>query len=126
MVNEVIIGLEQVGAYFDDVIVFDSDPMVHVQNPCTLRVPTQAQPQALVLEGSPARLGRWLSGSLHLARVLASERGKIVSNDQNADAPGFKADSRPDGWCGVISQIFARLVQADPSDHLPSQEGGHV
>ena len=31
MINEVINGLKQVAAYLDDVIVFDSDPIAHVQ-----------------------------------------------------------------------------------------------
>ena len=33
---EVIKSLEQVAAYLDDVIVFDSDPMAHVKAMCTL------------------------------------------------------------------------------------------
>ena len=31
MINEVIKGLKQIAAYLDDVIVFDSDPITHVQ-----------------------------------------------------------------------------------------------
>ena len=31
MINEVIKGLKQVVAYFDDVVVFDSDPVAHFQ-----------------------------------------------------------------------------------------------
>ena len=44
-------GLEQVAAYRDDLIVFDSDPS------CSLRATAQAQPQALPLE-SQTRRGR--------------------------------------------------------------------
>ena len=38
--NEVIKGLEQVAAYLDDVIVFDSDPTAHVK---TIRALFNAQ-----------------------------------------------------------------------------------
>ena len=43
VINEVIKGLEQVAAYLDDVIVFDSDPTAHVDTMrCALRAPAQA------------------------------------------------------------------------------------
>ena len=43
VINEVIEGLEQVAAYLDDVIVFDSDPTAHVDTMrCALRAPAQA------------------------------------------------------------------------------------
>ena len=36
MINEVIKDLKQVAAYLDDVIVFYSDPIAHVQTICSL------------------------------------------------------------------------------------------
>ena len=39
VINEVIKGLQQVAAYLDDVIVFDSDPKAHVKTHVRSRAP---------------------------------------------------------------------------------------
>ena len=55
VINEVIKGLKQDGAYLDDVNVFDSDPIAHVQ---TIRSPFERlREHNLKLSPSKARLG---------------------------------------------------------------------
>ena len=55
VVNEVVKGLEQVAAYLDDVIVFDSDPAAHVKTMRTLF--ERLRKYNLKLSLSKARLG---------------------------------------------------------------------
>ena len=55
VVSEVTKGLEQVAAYLDDVIVFDSDPSAHVK---TIRALFERlRKHNLILSPSKARLG---------------------------------------------------------------------
>ena len=55
VINEVIKGLKQVAAYLDDVIVFDSDPITHVQTIRSLF--ERLREHNLKLSPSKARLG---------------------------------------------------------------------
>ena len=55
VINEVIKGLKQVAAYLDDVIVFDSDPIAHVQTIRSLF--ERLREHNLKLSPSKARLG---------------------------------------------------------------------
>ena len=55
VINEVIKGLKQVAAYLDDVIVFDSDPIAHIQTIRSLF--ERLQEHNLKLSPSKARLG---------------------------------------------------------------------
>ena len=55
VINEVTKGLEQVAAYLDDVIVFDSDPSTHVKIICPLF--KRLRKHNLKLSPSKAKLG---------------------------------------------------------------------
>ena len=106
--NEVIKGLEQVAAYLDDVIVFDSDPTAHVKTMRTLF--ERLRRQNLKFSPSKARLGAtdadFWGDSISPAGVRA--RTKFTPRiELNADAAGPQAGTWPAGWCGVLSQIPA-------------------
>ena len=55
VINEVIKDLKQVAAYLDDIIVFDSDPIAHVQTIRSLF--ERLRKHNLTLSPSKARLG---------------------------------------------------------------------
>ena len=99
--NEVIKGLEQVAAYLDDVIVFDSDPTAHVKTMCTLferlrKHKLNFSPSRAPLRATTAEL---LGHSISLREIFPP--------CQNAHAAGCKAGACPAGRCTVLSQITA-------------------
>ena len=106
VINEVIKDLKQVMAYLDDVIVFDSDPIAHVQ---TIRSLFERLRQHN-LEGAIACHKCELPGPLFPGGPT-SERRKSVRIDQYADAHGCEAGPCTDEWYKLLPQFFAQLVQ---------------
>ena len=117
VINEVIKGLKQVAAYLDDVIVFDSDPIAHVQTIRSLF--ERLREHTLKLFPSKARLGatdaNFLGHSISPGGPTP-ERRKSVRIDQYADAHGYDASPCTNGWYKLLPQIFARLVQEASPD----------
>ena len=123
LIDDVIKGLEQVVAYLDDVIILRSDPTAHVKTMWALF--EHLRKHNPKLPASTARLevtGAEFPGhSISPAGVRLNAQNK--SHGSKSHTAGSKAVVRLAGQCGVGSQIPARLVQADPTDHLPTQEG---
>ena len=123
VINEVIKGLEQVAAYLDDVIVFDSDPTAHVK---TMRA----------LFGRLRKHNLKFSPSMaHLGVTDADFLGHSISPAgvrPNADKISTSIKTMPRdlkhvrallGGVGYYRKFLRRLVESDPSDHSPPQEG---
>ena len=110
VINEVIKDLKQVAAYLDDVIVFDSDPIAHVQTIRSLF--ERLRKHNLKLSPSKARLGdadaNFLGHSISPAGLRPNR--KSVRIDQYANAHGCEAGPCTDGWYQLLPQFFARLV----------------
>ena len=99
VINEVIKGLKQVAAYLDDVIVFDSDPIAHVQTIRSLF--KRLREHNLKLSPPEGAIGCHrceLPRPLHFPGGLTPERRKGVRIDQYADAHGCEAGPCIKGW----------------------------
>ena len=118
VINEVIKDLKQVMAYLDDVIVFDSDPIAHVQ---TIRSLFERLRQHN-LEGAIACHKCELPGPLFPGGPT-SERRKSVRIDQYADAHGCEGSPHTGGWYQLLLQFFARFAQEASPDLLASPKG---
>ena len=94
VINEVITGLAQVAAYFDDVIVLDSDPTAHVK---TIRpLFERLRKHNLKLYPLKARLGATDVNFLdhfHFARGYTPKRGKQIGFDETPRAQDFSSRS---------------------------------
>ena len=103
--------------YLDDLIVFDSDPIAHVQ---TIRfLFERLRKHNLKLSPSEARLGATdanLLGHPNSSPGLRPNAENSVRIDQYADAHGYEADPCTDGWYQLLPQLFARLVQEASPD----------
>ena len=119
MINEVIKDLNQVAANLD-VIVFDSDPVAHVQTIHALF--ERLRKHNLKLSPAKALLGATVANFLGHSISPAGQRpnANCVRIGQYADAHGCEAGPCTDGWYQLLSQNFARLVQEAPSDYLAS------
>ena len=108
--------LKQVAAYLDDVVVFDSDPIAHVQTifSCFERI----RKQNLKLFPSKARLGatdaNFLGHSISPAGLRPNAE-KVSALVNTTMPPDVKRPST-DGRYHVLPQFFARLVREAPSE----------
>ena len=87
VINEVIKGLANVATYLDDVIVFDSDPSVHVHTITGLF--KQLRKHNLKLSLSKAKIGATdadFLGHTHLPRGHSAQRRQSRCTYENADA----------------------------------------
>ena len=105
VINQVITGLEQVAAYLDDVVAFDSDPTAHVK---TMRALFERlRKHNLKFSRSQAHLGAtdadFLGHSISPAGAGVRPNADKFRLDHNAHAGGSQAGACPAGRCGVLS-----------------------
>ena len=107
MINEVSKDLKQVAAYLDDVIVFDSDPIVHAQTIHTLFERRRKHNLKLSpLEGAIGCHRCKLPGSLRFPGGSTPERRESDRIDQYADAHGCEAGPCTDWWYRLLPHFF--------------------
>ena len=121
VINEVIKGSNQVAAYLDDVIVYDSDPSsARSDDSLPLRTPSKAQSQAFPLEGAIGRHRCQLSRPLHFSSRPAPKCGKGVGPDQNANAHrrnkrcahSWVVSTITANFCPTYQRDFVRLTRS--------------
>ena len=124
VINEVTKGLEQIAAYLDDVIVFNSDPSAHVK---TIRALfEQLRKHNLKLSPPKARLGAtdadFLSHSISPTGVRQKAE-KVSALSLHANVPRPETAALSPGWPFVLPKVSARYVQTDSTNHGLPQEG---
>ena len=119
-----LVGILSNSSY--DVIVFDSDPIAHVQTIRSLFA--RLRKHNLKLSPSKARLGatdaNFLGHSISLAGLRPNAEKVSALVKMAVQAQGCEAGPCTDGRYQLLPQSVARLAQEAPSDQLASPQGG--